>query len=156
MKPRQLLTAMPLVITALGLGAATANAQSVSWTTVANNGDVMPGTDDTPFNSYNQPAINTNGVVIFRARSKGGGEEGGCGCGGDAPTNGGGGDEAGICSSRGSGPAIVRSEAGARSHRPRQGDGVAPSGTSAPASRQERSVQMWSTSVGRSSSASSA
>jgi len=65
---------------------------SYEWYTVANNGDVMP-TDasdscgachedmaggDQPqagtklFNSYNQPAINKEGVVVFRARSRGG------------------------------------------------------------------------------------
>jgi hypothetical protein len=63
------------------------------WYTVANNGDVIP-TDSTSdcgschddmassggqasagnkvFNSYNQPAVNKDGVVVFRARSRGG------------------------------------------------------------------------------------
>jgi hypothetical protein len=71
------------------------------WYTVANNGDVMPtdsSTDcgachedmassgDQPsagtkvFNSYNQPAISKQGVVVFRARSRGG-EGGGPGMG---------------------------------------------------------------------------
>ena len=63
---------------------------------------------------------------------------------------------AGIWSSRGSSPAIVRSAAGARSQRPRHGLGCAPSGSSKPASRHERSVQTCSTSAGRSSSAISA
>lgn len=73
MKPRQLfLTAIPLAGAALALGAATAGAQSTGWTTVVNNGDVMPGTADTLFNSYNQPSINAKGLVVFRARSKGG------------------------------------------------------------------------------------
>lgn len=99
MKPRQLfLTAIPLAGAALALGAATAGAQSTGWTTVVNNGDVMPGTADTLFNSYNQPSINAKGLVVFRARSKGGGDEGGCGCGGNAPTaaDEGGGGEAGM------------------------------------------------------------
>jgi hypothetical protein len=73
------------------------------WYTVANNGDVIPtdsssscgschedmASSDEPtsegskFNSYNQPAINKNGVVVFRARSRGGhgGGEGGTGGG---------------------------------------------------------------------------
>ncbi len=47
-----------------------ASAQS-DWTTVVNNGSVMPGTSAT-FNSYNQPSVNALGRVVFRARSKGG------------------------------------------------------------------------------------
>ena len=70
------------------------------WYTVANNGDVMPTGSSTDcgachqdmagsgsqaaaglrvFNSYNQPAVSTQGVVVFRARSRGGmgGETGG-------------------------------------------------------------------------------
>ena len=50
-----------------------------SWSTVVNNGDLIPDTDKT-FNSYNQPAVNAFGVVVFRARSRGG--EGGGGGGG--------------------------------------------------------------------------
>ena len=42
-----------------------------TWHTVANNGDLIPGTDKT-FNSYNQPAVNKHGLVVFRARSRGG------------------------------------------------------------------------------------
>jgi len=78
------------------------------WYTVANNGDVIP-TDSSSncgschedmassgdqasagtkvFNSYNQPAINKNGVVVFRARSRGGtggGESGTGGMGGSS------------------------------------------------------------------------
>jgi hypothetical protein len=71
------------------------------WYTVANNGDVMP-TDSSSscgschedmassggqasvvtkvFNSYNQPAVSKQGVVVFRARSRGG-EGGGPGQG---------------------------------------------------------------------------
>lgn len=68
-------------------GGATAPAQSTPpWTTVVNNGDVMPGTLDT-FNSYNQPSVNELGVVVFRARSKGGdGGGGGKGKGGGEGT----------------------------------------------------------------------
>ncbi len=40
------------------------------WKTAANNGQLMPGSTKT-FNSYNQPSINTDGMVVFRARSSG-------------------------------------------------------------------------------------
>ena len=42
-----------------------------AWTTIANNGTTMPGSS-VFFNSYNQPSVNVNGTVVFRARSKGG------------------------------------------------------------------------------------
>lgn len=42
-----------------------------NWSTVVNNGVVVPG-DMRKFNSYNQPSISINQVVVFRARSKGG------------------------------------------------------------------------------------
>jgi hypothetical protein len=38
---------------------------------VVNNSDFIPGTE-LLFNSYNQPSINADGVVVFRARSQGG------------------------------------------------------------------------------------
>lgn len=41
------------------------------WRTVVNNGDSIPGTD-VFFNSYNQPSINTSGLVVFRGRGRGG------------------------------------------------------------------------------------
>jgi hypothetical protein len=43
------------------------------WVTVVNNNDVMPGAPGArTFNSYNQPSVNQDGLVVFRARSKGG------------------------------------------------------------------------------------
>jgi hypothetical protein len=61
-----------------GLGATAAagmiDAQPLTWSTIANNATVMPDTSVT-FNSFNQPAVNTSGIVIFRARSKGGSSE---------------------------------------------------------------------------------
>jgi hypothetical protein len=51
---------------------------TLSWATVANNGDCIPL--DPPFcspknfNSYNQPSVNAAGRVVFRARGKGPGE----------------------------------------------------------------------------------
>ncbi len=61
----------------------------LNWLTVVNNGDFMPTNTCDPtaanlttppcktFNSYNQPSVNAKGLVVFRARSKGG--EGGGG-----------------------------------------------------------------------------
>ena len=44
------------------------------WTTVANNADLMPGAACLrTFNSYNQPSVNVEGLVVMRARSRGGG-----------------------------------------------------------------------------------
>ena len=79
--------------------AASADDLTYEWYTVANNGDVIrPISSDcgschedmassgvqtsegSKFNSYNQPAINKEGVVVFRARSRGG-EGGGPGQG---------------------------------------------------------------------------
>jgi hypothetical protein len=43
------------------------------WTTVVNNGDLIPGSAKN-FNSYNQPSVNAAGRVVIRARGKGPGE----------------------------------------------------------------------------------
>lgn len=40
------------------------------WVTVANNADSPPGYPDKKFFSYNQPSINGQGKVVFRARAK--------------------------------------------------------------------------------------
>ena len=51
---------------------------SFSWSTVVNNTDLMPDdSKERTFNSYNQPSVNTRGLVVIRARSRGG--EGGGG-----------------------------------------------------------------------------
>jgi hypothetical protein len=43
------------------------------WATVVNNNDAMPGDPaGRSFNSYNQPSVNMNGLVVIRARSRGG------------------------------------------------------------------------------------
>lgn len=42
-----------------------------TWNTVVNNAVQFPG-DTRKFNSYNEPSINVNQLVVFRARSKGG------------------------------------------------------------------------------------
>jgi hypothetical protein len=41
------------------------------WQVVVNNGVTVPG-DTRKFNSYNQPSLNVDRLVVFRARSKGG------------------------------------------------------------------------------------
>lgn len=43
-----------------------------AWRTVANSADVMPGGEGQVFNSFNQPSVNGEGLVVLRARSKGG------------------------------------------------------------------------------------
>ena len=64
------------------------------WETVVNNNDSMPlqvPGEPKNFNSYNQPSVNMNGLVVIRARSRGGeggGGEGGEGGGGHRPTHG--------------------------------------------------------------------
>jgi hypothetical protein len=85
-----LATAVACVLASMS--SARADDLNLEWYTVANNGDVMP-TDSSGscgschedmasssqpsagakvFNSYNQPAVNRDGVVVFRARSRGG------------------------------------------------------------------------------------
>ncbi|MGZ8238976.1 MAG: hypothetical protein ACXWTY_14015 [Methylobacter sp.] len=80
-------------ILTLGLTAIAASAVQVAmaappvpfiWSTVVNNGDFMPTDTCDPsvpnpatppcrtFNSYNQPSVNVNQVVVIRARSRGG------------------------------------------------------------------------------------
>ena len=61
---------------------ALAESINFNWSTVVNNGDFMPTDQCDPnqasvppcrvFNSYNQPSVNARGVVVFRARSRGG------------------------------------------------------------------------------------
>ena len=75
-------------VTATTVAAAPPN-PTFDWTTVVNNNDLMPGApNERPFNSYNQPSVNLNGLVVIRARSKGG--DGGGGGGGFGDEQGGG------------------------------------------------------------------
>ncbi|MBE0577780.1 MAG: hypothetical protein IH613_18020 [Desulfuromonadales bacterium] len=47
------------------------------WVTVVNNNDRIPDSPgERTFNSYNQPSVNQDGLVVFRARSRGGSEQG--------------------------------------------------------------------------------
>lgn len=59
------------VIAVSGAHAAT----PLNWSTVVNNTAQFPG-DTRNFNSYNQPSVNNDGLVVFRARTQGGGNAG--------------------------------------------------------------------------------
>lgn len=41
-----------------------------AWKMISNNLTIMPDSPQLPFFSYNQPSINTNGMVVFRGRAK--------------------------------------------------------------------------------------
>lgn len=75
-------TLMAIGFAAVQTAMAAPPVSAFSWSTVVNNGDYMP-TDlcnpDAPsvppcrtFNSYNQPSVNAEGLVVIRARSRGG------------------------------------------------------------------------------------
>jgi hypothetical protein len=93
MKSKAMLATAVACLCASSLQSAAADELSYEWYTVANNGDLMPTDTATDcsschedmassggqasvgtkfFNSYNQPAISKDGVVVFRARSRGG------------------------------------------------------------------------------------
>lgn len=57
-----------LMVASTGMADTNAN---LNWDTVVNNTDAFPG-DSRNFNSYNQPSVNDNGIVVFRARTQGG------------------------------------------------------------------------------------
>jgi hypothetical protein len=57
----------------LGIAPLAHAGHSPNWTTVVNNGQLMPNSKKL-FNSYNQPSIDSSGFVVFRARSKGPGQ----------------------------------------------------------------------------------
>jgi len=63
------------LITATAQAAPKKNEPMFGWRTVVNNNDLMPPLDVRNFNSYNQPSVNVDGLVVFRARSRGGGGE---------------------------------------------------------------------------------
>lgn len=62
-----------LVVGSLALLPAASSAQAApfQFRTVVNNADLIPGTASL-FNAYNQPSINADGLVVFRARGRGG------------------------------------------------------------------------------------
>lgn len=53
-------------------GPAVAGEKTFHWTTVVNNNNLIPPLYVRNFNSYNQPSVNAMGVVVMRARSRGG------------------------------------------------------------------------------------
>ena len=69
-----------LIVGAAAMAATAALAEtpptlSLEWQTVVNNNTVMPEvncSEPRTFNSYNQPSVNAAGLVVIRARSKGG------------------------------------------------------------------------------------
>ncbi len=67
-----LVTALPLTVAGFTLAAPAAQAAAAErpWTTVVNNGQYPPGAA-IHFNSYNQPSVSSNGVVVFRGRTQG-------------------------------------------------------------------------------------
>ena len=74
MKPRYKKSLYLLVAAAVVTGTAVADEKEsvFQWNTVINNNDVMPPLEIRNFNSYNQPSVNLHGVVVIRARSRGG------------------------------------------------------------------------------------
>ncbi len=91
-KPRPPLAglgALSLAIAGVTSAGAPPSPPGFTWSTVVNNTDLMPtegcAKDPAkckPFNSYNQPSVNLEGLVVIRARSRGGqGETGGHGGG---------------------------------------------------------------------------
>jgi len=69
----ELVVTTPIILIAMNT-VGTSSAEAFTFSTVINNGDLIPSTDKN-FNSYNQPSINDNGLVVIRARSRGGGGE---------------------------------------------------------------------------------
>ena len=74
MRPRYLLSLCSLLAVTLGATAEAApnEGNEFDWATVVNNNDLMPPLDIRNFNSYNQPSVNVDGLVVIRARSRGG------------------------------------------------------------------------------------
>lgn len=72
MKPLDLLV-LSVLAGAVAVAAEPPAPPLFTWSTVVNNNDQMPGAPvPRTFNSYNQPSVNVNGVVVIRARSRGG------------------------------------------------------------------------------------
>jgi hypothetical protein len=60
------------VLLALPAAAGPDRGKQFNWDTVINNNDLIPPLLVRNFNSYNQPSVNMHGVVVIRARSRGG------------------------------------------------------------------------------------
>ncbi len=74
MKPRYMKSVYLLVAATVVTSTAVADEKEsvFQWNTVINNSDVMPPLETRNFNSYNPPSVNTRGMVVVRARSRGG------------------------------------------------------------------------------------
>ncbi len=74
MNPRYKKTLYLLVAAAVVTSTAVADEKEsvFQWNTVINNNDPMPFAQGRTFNSYNPPSVNTKGMVVVRARSRGG------------------------------------------------------------------------------------
>jgi hypothetical protein len=74
MKPRYMKSLYLLVAVAVVTSTAVADEKEsvFQWNTVFNNNDLMPFAQGRTFNSYNPPSVNTRGMVVVRARSRGG------------------------------------------------------------------------------------
>jgi hypothetical protein len=77
MSKRQVFSAFAVLgVAALAAGAVTHAAPPSPplfiWSTVVNNNDLIPPLNVRNFNSYNQPSVNKRGLVVIRARSRGG------------------------------------------------------------------------------------
>ena len=74
MKPRYKKSLYLLVAVAVVTGTAVADEKEsvFQWNTIINNNDLMPFAQGRTFNSYNPPSVNTRGMVVVRARSRGG------------------------------------------------------------------------------------
>ena len=74
MKPRYKKSLYLLVAAAVVTSTAVADEKEsvFQWNTVFNNNDLMPSAQGRTFNSYNPPSVNTRGMVVVRARSRGG------------------------------------------------------------------------------------
>jgi len=71
MKSKAILATAVAILCVTGAATASADDLTYEWYSVVTNGDFVPGTNKL-FNSYNQPAVNDDGRVVFRARSRGG------------------------------------------------------------------------------------
>jgi hypothetical protein len=70
---RSLFVAAGVIAVLAAVTASDAGRPRFHWTAVVNNNDQMPGAPGArTFNSYNQPSVNLDGMVVFRARSRGG------------------------------------------------------------------------------------
>ena len=77
-RPASLYAAMASILTPVAvhaqtsIGAVDEMPVAFTWATVANSAVIVPGGDGRTFNSFNQPSVNNNGLVVLRGRSKGG------------------------------------------------------------------------------------